>query len=124
MIERLEPALYGRVRPLFDPLRFYLASAAVLDGVCPGRVFADDPTEPRAAFMVSPEGCYLAGDPQVPGFSGHFNKALNTGELLPGGVGVLFLVVHLEDWRDQLSSLLVPQTFERAERYHYVCGSV
>jgi GNAT superfamily N-acetyltransferase len=124
VIQRLEPALHERVRPLFDPLRFHLASAAVLDGVCPGQVFVDDPGEPRAAFMVSPEGCYLAGNPEVEGFNRGFKRALASGRLLPEGVGVLFLVVHPEDWRDQLAKLLSPATCETTDRYHYTCRAV
>jgi len=124
MIQRLEPALYERVSPLFRPLRFHLASAAVLDGVCPGRVFVDDLARPRAAFMVSPEGCYLVGDPRMGGFNRGFNAALGAGELLPSDVDVVFLVIHPEDWGDQLASLLAPHTYETTERYHYVCRSV
>jgi len=65
--------LYERVRTLFRPLLFHLASAAVLDGICPGRVFVDDPERPKAAFMVSPEGCYLVGDPWI----ARLNRAFN-----------------------------------------------
>jgi len=124
VIHRLDPALYERVRSLFRPLRFHLASAAVLDGVCPGRVFVDDLESPRAAFMVSSEGCYLAGDPRIDGFNRGFIEALGAGELFRGDVGLLFLVVHPEGWGDQVASLLAPHVFQTTQRYHYVCRSV
>ena len=94
MIHRFAPGLYERVRTLFRPLLFHLASAAVLDGICPGRVFVDDPERPKAAFIVSPEGCYLVGDPWIAWFNRAFNQALGTGELFDGDVRVLFLVVN------------------------------
>ena len=56
MIDTLGEAGYARVRALFAPLRFHLASAAVLDGNNPGAVFVNDVDSPHAAFMVSPEG--------------------------------------------------------------------
>jgi len=74
--------------------------------------------------MVSPEGCYLVGNPRIARFNRAFNQALGTGELFDRDVSVLFLVVYPKGWRDQFASLVAPRPFQAVERYHYVCRSV
>jgi RimJ/RimL family protein N-acetyltransferase len=117
----LEPTDFESVRPLFEPLRFHLASAAVLDGNSPGRVFVDDAARPRSAFMLSPEGCYLAGDPD----DRTFNRALNQGIVerreLGDEVRVICLVLHPESWRRRLPTILDPREPMEERRRHYVC---
>jgi RimJ/RimL family protein N-acetyltransferase len=117
----LKPADYERVRSLFRPLRYHLTSAAVIDGNSPGRVFVDDPGRPGTCFMLSPEGCYLAGDPYNEAFNSAFNQAIVVGGELGTQVRVLFLVAHPEGWREQLPSLLDPHTPTETNRRHYVC---
>ncbi len=89
-VHELRRADYERVRPLFRPLRFHLASAAVLDGNSPGRVFVDDPAQPRSAFMLSPEGCYLAGDPDDLAFIRALNRTIIVDRALGDEIRVLF----------------------------------
>jgi RimJ/RimL family protein N-acetyltransferase len=124
VIHELKPTEYGSVRSLFWSLRYHLTSAAVLDGNSPGRVFVDDSARPRSAFTVSPEGCYLAGDPYNPAF----NRALNQAVVLRRGLGedvpVLFLVVDPERWRERLSGVLDPCRVVEVKRRHYVCGGL
>lgn len=115
---------YESVRPLFEPLRFHLTSAAVLDGNNPGRVFVDDAARPRTAFMLSPEGCYLAGDPDNGAFNRAFNRRVVSERALGDDVRVLFLVIHPERWRDRLVGLLAPHAPMTMERRHYVCRAV
>ncbi len=72
MLHLLEPQDYGRVRPLFDGLAaFHVSIGGVFDGWNPGAVYADDSSVPRAAFIFTPEGSYLAGDPH----NNAFNRA-------------------------------------------------
>jgi GNAT superfamily N-acetyltransferase len=115
---------YERARPLFRRLRYHLASAAVLDGNCPGRIFVDDPTQPRSAFMLSPEGCYLAGDPGNLAFNRALNEALVHQRALGDDVHALFLVVDPERWRDRLLGILAPTVPVEMKRRHYVCHSL
>jgi GNAT superfamily N-acetyltransferase len=63
MLHQLAPDAYPCVGPLFAGFDWHLSAAAVLAGTCPGRVYADDPANPRAAFVCSPEGEFLAGEP-------------------------------------------------------------
>ncbi|MFN8511725.1 MAG: GNAT family N-acetyltransferase [Thermomicrobiales bacterium] len=63
MPHQLPPDAYPRVAPLFAGFDWHLCAAAVLAGTCPGQVYADDAINPRAAFIFSPEGEFLAGEP-------------------------------------------------------------
>jgi len=120
-IHELKRADYGCVRPLFRPLTYHLASAAVLDGTNPGRVFVDDPAQPRSAFMLSPEGCYLAGDPEHRAFNAALNRAIIGERILGDEVSVLCIVVHPEGWH--LQTILEPYPPIPMNRRHYVCRS-
>jgi RimJ/RimL family protein N-acetyltransferase len=121
MIYELAKADYGKVRPLFQALQFHLTSAAVLDGHCPGRVFVDDPADPRTAFMFSPEGCYLAGNPDNDAFNGALNEAIFARGILGQEVRVLFFLCHPESWHGQLAVVLDPRPPIEMPRRHYVC---
>jgi RimJ/RimL family protein N-acetyltransferase len=124
MIHELKRDDYESARPLFRPLRYHLTSAAVLDGNSPGRVFVDDPAQPGTAFMLSPEGSYLAGDPDNDVFNQAFNRDVVSRRTLGEDVRVLFLVVHPERWRDRLPSLLAPHAPVTMRRRHYVCRTL
>lgn len=121
MIHELQPAAFQRARPLFRGLRFHLASAAVLDGNIPGMILVDDAGQPRSAFMLSPEGAYLAGDPDNDAFSRALNEAVVARRALGKDVSVLCFVVHPERWRDRLRDVVAPHTPVAENRRHYVC---
>jgi len=120
----LDPKDYESVQSLFEPLRYHLASAAVLDGNNPGRVFVDDVERPRSAFMLSPEGCYLAGDADDRAFNHALNRKIVHERALGETVRVLFLVVHPQSWRNRLPAILDPLSAVEVERRHYVCEEV
>lgn len=122
-IHELKRGDYERVGPLFRPLAYHLASAAVLDGTSRGRIFVDDPAHPRAAFMLSAEGCYLAGDPEDHAFNAGLNRAIIGERILGDEVSVLCIVVHPEDWRRRLGAILEPYPPVPMSRRHYVCRS-
>lgn len=60
---KLDPAYYARVRPLYTGLDYHLSIQAVLEGTVTGGVWVDDIEQPQAAYVQTPEGQYLAGDP-------------------------------------------------------------
>ena len=121
MIYELNEADYEKVRPLFQALEYHLTSAAVLDGNCPGKVFADDPANPQTAFVFSPEGCYLAGNPTNDAFNRDLNSVIYTGEAFDEEVDALFFVCHPEGWRERLAVVLNPRPPIKMHRRHYVC---
>ncbi len=121
MIYELNEADYEKVRPLFQALEYHLTSAAVLDGNCPGKVFVDDPASPQTAFVFSPEGCYLAGNPANDAFNRALNNAIYAGEAFDEKVDALFFVCHPEGWRERLTVVLDPRPPIKMPRRHYVC---
>jgi RimJ/RimL family protein N-acetyltransferase len=124
MIYELHTADYNKVRPLFRALEYHLTSAAVLDGHNPGRVFVDDPVNPQAAFMFSPEGCYLAGKSDNDAFNRTLNNAIHAGQVSDERVEALALICHPESWEQQLAVVLDPWQPARVPRRHYVCREV
>lgn len=124
MIHELERANYERVRPLFEPLRFHLASAAVLDGESPGWVYVDDLAQPRTAFMLSPEGSYLAGDPDNGAFNRALHKAIFSRQIIRENIGYIGLVVHPEQWEEVLPTMFEPHIPVEELRRHYVCQAL
>ena len=120
MITPLDRADYGRVRPLCLPLAYHLCCAAVLDGHNPGTVLVDDPSDPQSAFIFSPEGSYLAGEPHNEAFNRALNRAFYDRATL-GEVHALFFVVHPASWEGQLPAMLGGRVPLRMERRHYVC---
>lgn len=41
----LEPTLYHKVRPLFEPVSHHLATVAILERSAPAAIYVDDPTQ-------------------------------------------------------------------------------
>ena len=123
VIYKLDQANYERVRPLFRALEFHLTSAAVLDGNNPGWVWVDDLTNPRSAFMASPEGSYLAGRADNDVFNRALRQAILEGQILPGAQA-LYLICASASWEEQLPILFAPRQPEAIARRHYVCRQV
>jgi len=119
MIYLLEKQDYPRVRDLYRPLDFHLASAAVLEGNNPGWVWVDDPAAPQTSFMISPEGCYLAGKPGNDSFNRALNAAIQTGKILGPDIP-LVLVLASDDWITALSTVGQPRKVIPIARRHYV----
>jgi len=119
MIFLLEKHDYPCVRDLYRPLDFHLAAASVLEGSNPGGVWVDDPAAPQPSFMISPEGCYLAGNPQDERFNRALNTALLTGQILGPDVP-LVLVFASDDWITALSTICPPRKVIPIARRHYV----
>ena len=68
MIYELAPKDYPRVQALVAGLTAHLSVQAVLERSVSGEVWVDDARNPQAAFILTPEGQYLAGDPDNPAF--------------------------------------------------------
>jgi RimJ/RimL family protein N-acetyltransferase len=68
MIYELAPEDYSRVQALVAGLSAHLSIAAVLEGSVAGQIWVDDARAPQATFIQTPEGQYLAGNPDTPAF--------------------------------------------------------
>jgi RimJ/RimL family protein N-acetyltransferase len=112
-IQEIEPKDYERLRPIMAGLSaIQLNVAAILDGTCPGRVYADDVAHPRTAYLISGDGHYLAGatDNQA------FNEALNAA--LPRD-HYFVLFCDPERWSGALDVVLRDTYAVRATRHYY-----
>ena len=121
MIYKLDPANYEKARPLFRALEFHLSGAGVLDGNNPGQVFVDDPARPQSAFMFSPEGCYLAGDPDHDTFNHTLREALHGKQLFDERVDELCFICSVASREKQLAIMLNPWQPIKILRRHYIC---
>lgn len=102
MPHQLTPDAYPHVAPLFAGFDWHLSAAAVLAGTCPGQVYADDTASPRAAFIFSPEGEFLAGEPNA-----EFADAL--GQLIasnPEEHDSLHIVCSEDGWLPHLTTIM------------------
>lgn len=121
MLYELDQTTYSKARGLYRELDFHLCCLAVLDGMNPGRVFVDDPGQPKSSFMSSPEGCYLAGAPDNEIFNHALNEALFSGKIFKRSDMWLYFIVSSDAWMEQLKTVFAPRLPLPMERRHYVC---
>ncbi len=126
MIVELKPAQYENARSLFDGLWYHLNLFAVIEGKCPGQIFADDAASPTVALICEQvEGnWYLAGDSSNPEVVEGL-RSLIAETLLPAGRardGMVELLVnwHPETWEAQFGALLAGASPMRHLRKHFV----
>lgn len=112
----LDRHAYPRVLPLFAELAYHLSIAAVVAGGMPGRVFADDESDPRAALVISPEGNYLAsaGLPEAAELAA--GRALVEHLRADGPEINLFTTPH---WEQRADLLFSGAPYELVPRRHY-----
>jgi len=115
---------YEKVQPLFAGLDYQLITTAVLAGASPGTIWADNPDQPQAAFMASPEGYFLAGSNSNEAFNRSLN-ALIMGTILKGDKStqyheVIVVVCHPDDWEDKLDMVLRGQPPIKEQRMHFL----
>lgn len=124
MIHELTPSAFSEARPLFAGLEpFQVSVGAVLDGECEGRLFVDDATRPRSALLTSPEGCFLAGEPDNTAFNAALRRFVWDALFAQDGWEMLFVTVDSAHWRDRLSEMAAPRELLRVERRHFTCDA-
>ena len=125
MIELTTRDAMSNAAPLFARLTpLHLSVAAVLAGTIEGGIWVDRPRDPRVGLAFTPEGSYLAGDPQAKYTFAALRELIPTPAYLivepAGWVAVLDQVwnnrfarpharrtyrlhtLHRVDWRDRL----------------------
>jgi RimJ/RimL family protein N-acetyltransferase len=128
MIHELEPGAYRGARPLFRSLEtFQPMCTAVLEGVYPGRVFADDPSHPQTALLCTylagggPAWCFLAGDALDEATNRALNEAISAGKVARQDTGAFLFTCDPEDWGGQLPVVFRPRPPVPMRRRHYLC---
>jgi GNAT superfamily N-acetyltransferase len=117
-MQRAREEDYERVQPVLAGLAgINLHISAVLNGMCPGEVDADDLVHPRTAFLTSGDACYLAGWSQ----DDAFNTALNA--TLPRD-HYFVLFCDPGQWEGALAAVLEGTYAIRAWRRYYTLASL
>jgi RimJ/RimL family protein N-acetyltransferase len=105
--------------------------AAVLEGVYPGEVYVDDPTQPRSALLTTfitsqAHGlwCFLAGEPANDAFNQSLNTAIFTRDILTDQVPFLFFSCDPDDWAGQMDDVMAPRPPIWIPRLHFVSREV
>ena len=125
MLRELKHQEYQSVRPLFEGFDYSLSISAVLDGSNPGRVFADDPQNPRLAFALTIEGYLLAGDPSDPDLRESARRflvdSLLTGDVYLDSDESVTLAIYPPEWAGFLPEMIPTHEVEALPRLRYLC---
>lgn len=122
MIHELNKQDYEKVRPLYNELNYHLTGRAVIEGTSPGRIYVDNVSEPKTAFICSVEGYYLVGDPD----NADFNQALanlihKPQEAIRDEENAINLAVYPQNWEQHLSTLFPERAPFIEPRRKYLC---
>ena len=126
MLEELSPEDYRCAEPLLRPFDYSVSLQAALVGDSPARIFVDDARRPRAAFALTVEGYFLAGDSQDPevrqAFRDFMQDCVFTGQILIRVDSWMSLAVHPARWEALLPEIIPTHEAEIVPRYHYLCS--
>ena len=125
-------ARFSEVRHLFRHLtRGQPMCGAVLEGIYPGRVYADDVTRPRVALLttyIESEAhgawCFLAGEPANDGFNRSVNSALFSRQIIAHNTPILLFTCDPDDWDGQMDTVMAPHPPIWIPRHHFVSRRV
>ncbi len=109
-MQRLEAHQYAQAAPVFrDLAEFHLSVDAVLAGTAPGPLWVDDIDNPRAGFVITSEGHYLAGD----GACEQSYTALRA--IIPDKA---YLIAHSQSWEPVLARVWANRAARRHPRQY------
>jgi RimJ/RimL family protein N-acetyltransferase len=131
MIDMIEESKYLLVKPIFALLEEYQPMCtAVLDGIWPGKVWVDDPENPRSAMLMSFLGgggaawCFLTGEPENADFNAALNRIIFVEQAAGQDVSAFLFTCSLENWGDQLAVIGKPRQPAPRLRHHFVCHNL
>lgn len=118
----------SKIAPLFRRLiDSQPMCAAVLEGIYPGRVYIDNPAQPRSALLttyIESEAhgawCFLAGEPANHGFNQSLNSAIFSRQIIARNTPILFFTCDPGDWGGQMDAVVAPRPPIWIPRYHFV----
>ena len=128
MLHQLEIDRFDLVQDIFTNINdFQPMCAAVLDGVHPGKIFADNPDHPTTAFMTtfihtenSGTWAFLAGNPQNKDFNNALGQAIRDKSIIPPSTPAMFITSDPQDWDGRLESITTPLPPIPFPRRHYI----
>jgi GNAT superfamily N-acetyltransferase len=128
MLYELEKAEYKKVLPVFRELSYTLGDDAIIEGNRAGRIYVDDVTNPKTAFVWGePSEFYLAGDFNNDKFNLSLQKVI-TEEITPEVMksSFRFCVLHYSPsgWDRKIKSLVQNQTLRKTFRWWLIFKSL
>ncbi|MGD1993400.1 MAG: GNAT family N-acetyltransferase [Anaerolineae bacterium] len=115
----------GVVSSLFRCLDFHLAIEAVLSGVVPGQIYADDVSSPRSALVRVENRFYLSGSPREENFNRGLRRLFDE-EIYPqasvSGETMFVLYYPSADWEACITDLLSDKHPMKDMRQFYACS--
>jgi RimJ/RimL family protein N-acetyltransferase len=125
MFQELDSVHFEGVGPLFEVFDYSLSIQAAIKGNNPGRIFVDDPQDPRTALALTVEGYLLSGENENLDTLGALQRLLKekifSGEVYVNGDWSMSLAVHPQTWEERLPELIPTHEIEKSQRYHYLC---
>jgi RimJ/RimL family protein N-acetyltransferase len=124
MLFELDPTEFDRARGLLAPLDYNLSLPCLTAGKTPGRIFVDDPAEPKSVFVSLKFHLFAAGDAENEPFK-QAVRQLITETIIPEAVqdGRDAFIVHVESgaWEKALDTLLEGMYPLTRMRQYYAC---
>jgi GNAT superfamily N-acetyltransferase len=119
-MKELTPAQYDSVRPLLTPFAHYLTPDAILAGLTPGRVFADDPDAPKTAVAWYGHRAFVVGraNEQARQQMAAWWQGVVLQEKARSGLGELVLHVDAA-WTGHITAVFTPPTPQVYSRRAY-----
>ena len=125
MFHELDSDCFERASSLFQVFDYSLSIQAAIRGNNPGRIFVDDPQNPRTALALTVEGYLLGGENEdretLGALQRLFKEKIFSGEVYVNGDWSMSLAVHPQTWEERLPELIPTHEIEKSERYHYLC---
>jgi RimJ/RimL family protein N-acetyltransferase len=104
---------------------------AVLDGIYPGKLYVDNPSQPRTALLttyIESEAhgiwCFLAGESANETFNRSLNTAIFSRQIIATYTPGLFFTCDPDDWGGQMDVVMTPRPPIWIGRYHFVSRHV
>ena len=125
MIYELKKEQYEKVRPLFQALDYHLTPQAVIDGICPGKIYVDDLEVPTSAFIFTVEGCFLIGNSDNDAFNTALRNMLrhisDNGDPAWEHEDAIRLDISSQTWKSLASTLFSDRAALIEQRRKYLC---
>ena len=127
MLYQIPASESASLKPLCDPLNYHLVIDSILAGHTPGKIFADHPTDPQAAWISFKHHCFLVGSPDLPAFN-HALQSYHAQSYLPEARAqsqeAMLFDCHPAGWEALLELLIPGYPSRRYQRQYFTCQSL
>ena len=121
MIYELRKSEYTTIQPLLKKLTFTLSDDAVIKGIRPGKIYVDNLTNPKTAFVwAKPSEFCLSGSPDNDQFNSSLKNLVDekiTPELLSHNIKFSVLYYSSADWDCKIKFILKSQSSKKNYRW-------